>query len=105
MVFADRTLKCVDCGAEFVFSAGEQEFFQFKHFVNDPRRCKRCKAKRARASGRPPVEAVVVCSECGAQTSVPFKPRLGKPVLCRSCFDKQRANEGPPTEPGEMPRV
>ena len=28
MAFEDRTLECVACGAEFMFSSGEQEFFQ-----------------------------------------------------------------------------
>ena len=46
MEFADRGLKCVDCSAEFVFTAGEQFFFVEKQFTNDPKRCKGCKAKR-----------------------------------------------------------
>ena len=48
MEFTDRALKCVDCGAEFVFTAGEQLFFYDKQFKNDPKHCKQCKAKRAR---------------------------------------------------------
>ena len=28
----------------------------------------------------------VVCAECGKNTTVPFKPTQGKPVLCRECF-------------------
>ena len=35
---ADKTLACHDCGAEFVFTAGEQEFFAQKGF-SDPTRC------------------------------------------------------------------
>ena len=47
MEFVDKILKCVDCGNEFVFTAGEQLFFHDKQFRNDPKRCKLCKAKRA----------------------------------------------------------
>ena len=47
MEFTDRILICEDCGAEFVFTAGEQVFFNDKQFKNDPKRCKQCKAKRS----------------------------------------------------------
>ena len=47
MEFQDRILRCVDCGAEFVWTAGEQQFFADKNFKNEPKRCKACKAKRA----------------------------------------------------------
>ncbi len=50
MEFTDRVLKCIDCGAEFVFTAGEQVFFHDKQFKNDPKHCKQCKAKRVRGS-------------------------------------------------------
>ncbi|HNO76835.1 MAG TPA: zinc-ribbon domain containing protein [Phycisphaerae bacterium] len=30
------------------------------------------------------------CSQCGAQTTVPFKPTSGRPVLCRDCFRASR---------------
>jgi len=31
-----------------------------------------------------------VCSECGKECEVPFKPTEGKPVFCRECFAKRR---------------
>ena len=53
MEFQDRILNCVDCGAEFIWTAGEQQFFADKNFKNEPKRCKACKAKRAsRPAGR-----------------------------------------------------
>lgn len=58
MVFVDRELTCANCGATFVFSAGEQQFFKDKGFTHDPKRCKGCKAKRK-------VETHVKCAECG----------------------------------------
>ena len=86
MPFADREVLCVGCGAMFVFSSGEQEFFREKGFVNEPKHCKQCKAKREGANGRLRTETHVICSECGSNTTVPFKPTQGKPVMCRTCF-------------------
>ena len=92
MEFIDRVLKCNDCGADFVFTAGEQLFFHDKQFKNDPKHCKQCKAKRVRGGPRVRSETRTTCSECNTETTVPFKPTQGRPVLCRSCFQKQPAN-------------
>jgi CxxC-x17-CxxC domain-containing protein len=103
MQFVDRFLKCSDCGNDFVFTAGEQLFFHDKQFKNDPKRCKLCKAKRAglgrsaNANANAPTalplsrtETRTECSACGIETTVPFKPTQGRPVLCRSCFQMKR---------------
>ena len=90
MEFSDRNLKCIDCGVEFVFTAGEQLFFHDKQFKNDPRHCKQCKAKRAKGGARVRPETRINCSQCGEPTTVPFKPTQGRPVLCRVCFKQQR---------------
>jgi CxxC-x17-CxxC domain-containing protein len=50
MSFADKTLTCRDCGAEFTFTSGEQEFYAQKGFDNEPTRCQNC--RRARKQGR-----------------------------------------------------
>lgn len=89
MAFADRNLICIDCGAEFVFSAGEQLFFHDKQFKNDPKHCKQCKAKRSNG-GRVRKDTQITCAACGNSTTVPFKPTQGRPVLCRPCFDVAR---------------
>jgi CxxC-x17-CxxC domain-containing protein len=101
MQFVDRFLKCSDCGNEFVFTAGEQLFFHDKQFKNDPKRCKLCKAKRsglgrsANSNGSAALplsrtETRTLCSACGVETTVPFKPTQGRPVLCRECFQLKR---------------
>lgn len=101
MQFVDRYLKCIDCKNDFVFTAGEQLFFNDKQFKNDPKRCKLCKAKRAglgRSAGPDGVlalpfsrtETKAECSACGIETTVPFKPTQGRPVLCRACFELKR---------------
>jgi CxxC-x17-CxxC domain-containing protein len=46
MEFVDRQLACVDCGQPFVFSAGEQEFYDRKGFREEPKRCKPCRETR-----------------------------------------------------------
>ena len=43
---ADKTLICKDCGSEFVFTEGEQEFFKEKGFDNEPVRCPACRKAR-----------------------------------------------------------
>ncbi len=44
--YEDITLKCKDCGKEFVFTAGEQAFYAEKGFTNQPVRCKECRNAR-----------------------------------------------------------
>jgi len=39
-MFEDKTLVCKDCGKEFVWTAGEQEFYASRGFENQPQRCK-----------------------------------------------------------------
>jgi len=98
MEFQDKVLKCIDCGTDFIFTAGEQLFFHDKQFKNEPKRCKSCKNKRASTLGSVPtgtityqkVETRTVCSQCGKETTVPFKPTQGRPVFCRECFQQRR---------------
>lgn len=42
---ADLTIKCKDCGNEFVFTERDQEFYKEKGF-SDPVRCPECRKKR-----------------------------------------------------------
>jgi len=99
MEFQDKVLTCIDCGTEFVFTAGEQMFFRDKQFKNEPKRCRACKTKRVSvlaAAPAPPnrgfgrTETHAVCSQCGKETTVPFKPTQGRPVFCRDCFQQRR---------------
>ena len=94
MDFEDKTLVCKDCGKEFIFSAGEQEFYAEKGFENEPARCRDCRDKRRRSrdGGEQRQMYTVVCAECGKETEVPFEPKNDRPVYCRDCFDAQRAN-------------
>ena len=49
---ADKTIVCKDCGREFVFTEGEQEFYKEKGFENDPVRCPECRKKRKAEKNR-----------------------------------------------------
>lgn len=106
--FEDRNLKCVDCGENFIWTAGEQVFFHDKGLKNEPKRCKGCKQAKnerlaaiaaAQSSGiRQRIEVSVQCAQCGQQTTVPFYPSQGRPVYCRACFLSARgldANSAP----------
>ena len=73
MAFADKTLTCRECGNAFVWSAGEQEFYQQKGLVHEPQRCPDCR-KRAK---------------------VPFEPRTDRPVFCSECFEEKRTAQRP----------
>ncbi len=89
----DRSLVCRDCGATFVFTAGEQAFYQEKGLLNEPRRCPSCRSARRAERGAGGVREMhpVVCAECGVETTVPFIPRNDRPVYCSSCFERIRA--------------
>ena len=100
MEFHDKVLKCAECNAEVVFTAGEQMFFADKGFKNEPKLCKACKSVRAQgggttsSTGTQRVETKTMCSQCGKETTVPFKPTQGRPVYCRECFQQRRTIGG-----------
>jgi len=93
----DKTLVCSDCGAEFAFTAGEQDFYRQKGFTHEPKRCRNCRAgKRGgggsshqqRRSGPPPPSHMEY-----AGSAPPYRApaRAGKPesgpyeVTCSQC--------------------
>ena len=117
-MYTDETLSCVDCNAQFTFSAGEQEFFASKGFTNKPNRCPDCRAARkaqrgsggggggggyasgggggggggygcGAGGGRAREMFSATCSQCGQVAQVPFQPRGDKPVYCRDCFQSR----------------
>jgi Probable zinc-ribbon domain len=49
----DKKMVCRDCGKEFLFTVGEQEFYKEKGFENEPTRCADCRrAKKAQNNRR-----------------------------------------------------
>jgi len=91
----DKNLTCRDCGADFVFTASEQDFFAEKGFTNEPGRCPACRSARKQQSrGNNNYQQRemhdVTCSGCGVQTQVPFRPSSDRPVYCRDCFSQNK---------------
>lgn len=70
----DKVLVCRQCGKEFTFAIGEQEYYAQKGW-SQPGRCPRCRSDRRR------IEVNLVCSACGS--------KLGKEdtVYCSTCAD------------------
>ena len=105
MADADKVIKCRDCGEDFVFTAGEQNFYKDRGFQHEPTRCRRCRDDKKRQAGGmvspTPISNTsprefhdAVCSSCGTSTQVPFRPTPGKPVYCRDCFQNVRSPRG-----------
>ena len=44
---------------------------------------------RGRRSGGDLEFTKVICSDCGVECEVPFKPTSSKPVYCNDCFEKK----------------
>jgi len=91
-MFQDKVITCKQCGAEFTFTAGEQEFYAEKGLTNEPQRCKNCRDsmkrdRRDRRGERQMYDAV--CAQCGKPCKVPFEPKEDRPVLCSECFSKK----------------
>jgi CxxC-x17-CxxC domain-containing protein len=106
----------VDCGEEFTFTVGEQEFYRDHGLTNAPTRCKRCREARKTQRGGGPGGGgggghasdpgrggggggakqmfPAVCANCGTETMVPFKPSNDRPVYCRNCFDAKKSSGG-----------
>jgi CxxC-x17-CxxC domain-containing protein len=105
---SDQNLTCVECGAQFVFTERDQEFYQSKGF-STPGRCPDCRAARKAArqggggysggsySGNNYISGErqmypAVCAQCGKDTEVPFQPRGDRPVYCSDCYRSQRGS-------------
>ena len=93
MAFEDKSMACRDCGGTFVFTAGEQGFYLEKGLLNEPQRCTVCRVsrRRERTSGGGRESTTVACASCGGDATVPFVPRLDRPVYCSTCFETERA--------------
>ena len=90
-MYEDKTLICKDCGKEFVFTAGEQEFYAEKGFQNQPQRCRPCRQAR-KGNAAPQRERYTgVCAACGKEARVPFQPRDDRLVYCSQCYAQMKA--------------
>lgn len=93
IMYSDKTIKCKECGEEFVFTAGEQEFYAQRGFDSEPRRCRKCR-ERGKHESRNKQDRIayeIVCSRCGKVESVYFEPRHDKAVYCSECYKEINA--------------
>jgi len=104
--YEDKTLTCRDCGQNFVWTSGEQEFYASRGLANEPGRCPDCRAARRsqQASGGYNQAGggfyggyremfVTTCSNCGKEARVPFQPRSDRPVYCSDCYAQVRGQQ------------
>lgn len=94
MTLVDKNLVCRDCGKEFSFTIGEQEFYLSHGLQNEPSRCSECRTARRQerrgGSNQPRQTFNVTCADCGKETTVPFEPKEERPVYCKECYAKHR---------------
>ncbi len=100
----DKIIPCKDCGDDFVFSGGEQEFYNSKGF-SAPQRCKDCRMKNKQSGGlgsekKDKVYSNITCKECKKTDRVPFQiTGKGDDLLCGDCWKKQ--HETPVDKPSK----
>jgi len=95
----DMEITCAECGNSFEFTEREQDYYR-ERGLSHPKRCKPCRdARRANfgspkqggGSGAERERFDIVCDQCVKPDTVPFKPQVGRPVLCGYCFSASRA--------------
>src|SRR2546429_7510018 len=95
MALSDQTLVCRDCNEEFVFTAGEQEFYASHRLTNTPSRCPSCRAARKGQGGyggfppTPPKENTTWFF-CGKEGQGALPPPGGKAVFFCRFFPTQK---------------
>ncbi len=93
-VFEDETIVCAQCGKEFLFSAGEKQFYKEKGLKNKPKYCRECRAAKKGTTPKPEgterVMYTAVCAECGGEAKIPFEPKTDRPIYCEACFKARR---------------
>lgn len=94
-MFEDKKIICRDCGSEFIFTAGEQEFFSEHGLLKEPQRCSYCRKRRKNGTDvkKSAVLYEIVCSKCGEVEKIPFEPRHDRPVFCAKCYREQKSRE------------
>jgi len=95
--YEDKQLVCKECNREFVFTATEQQEYAAQGRRHPPGRCPSClSARRVRLRREEPEKDEqrrsfpVTCAKCGLPAEVPFRPRPGRPALCRECYLAER---------------
>ena len=89
---------CIEsnCGRTFQLASGEVEFYVQREFEL-PKRCQPCRSARKNGTPTtyaPPATQVhnyeinnIICSNCGRDATVPFRPLPNKNVYCKICWE------------------
>lgn len=104
MSYADKKIACRECGGRFVFTAGEQEFYASKGFINEPTRCPVQRRARKHSAPLPagPYQhdvsgaGVVEPTTLGARRSEPGSPRDGSPRTPRPPYSGRMPSDPVP---------
>ncbi len=83
-------ISCIQCKGTFIFSEKEQAAFYVSNLMA-PQRCPKCRSKKAALRESAPTKYEIVCDHCGKKDLVPFQPKTGRSVLCRECFQANKA--------------
>ena len=103
--FTDKAITCIECGAQWMWTASEQDYYRCNGLQFEPRRCMECREARkrqltetARRDGRygaPQPLRDCICADCGGLARVRFDPTPGRPVYCRRCWPMHKPQEAP----------
>lgn len=89
----DLDVTCAKCGNHFVFTEKDQNYYYERNLIW-PRHCKDCRGiKKAEQqnSADNKMRYEITCDQCGKTDTVPFKPAVGRAVLCRECYQAMRS--------------
>jgi CxxC-x17-CxxC domain-containing protein len=96
MAFVDREIACMDCSQAFVFTAGEQEFYERKGFKEEPKRCKPCREARKQRRNDTPVSGRPGQPEAAPAGGFGFR---GRPDV--GAAEDGRGNQAPRASQGD----
>lgn len=84
--------KCLECGELVEFSEKKQEYFSAKDFPHPPMFCNKCQnEKLSKVWNFSGLHRTATCSICKVATTLTFIPTHNEPLLCKQCYDKEKA--------------
>ena len=107
MSFTDKTLTCKDCGQEFIWTSGEQEFYQARGYMPADETAAGCSNSGTVNSVAPTVSngKITVVAAGGlsgqltaAANKLGYVPGCGTPGAYASCSTASGTNAPPVTE-------
>ena len=94
MEYRDKSLVCVECHQHVRLDRRRAALLRRQELQERAEALQGLQGQAQRAHGpatRERVETTAICSQCGKETTVPFKPTQGRPVYCKECFQQRKA--------------